>query len=112
MWIMVSGPYRSGAPTEAQRAANLKVMNDAAVAVFRKGHVPLIGVNMALPIIESAGSAAYDEIMMPVSLALAQRCDAVLRVGGPSKGADDEVEIIRAAGGRVFMSIDQVPEAR
>ena len=37
--------------------------------------------------------------------------DAVLRVGGPSKGADDEVEIIRAAGGRVFMSIDQVPPA-
>ena len=35
---------------------------------------------------------------MPVSLALADRCDACLRIGGPSKGADDEAERFRLAG--------------
>ena len=96
MWIMVSGPYRGGARTEADRQANLDAMNRAAYEVFAKGHVPVIGVNMALPIIQVRGPEAYDEIMMPVSLALADRCDACLRIGGASRGADDEVERFRS----------------
>jgi hypothetical protein len=28
---------------------------------------------------------------LPLSLALAERCDAILPVGGPSSGADEEV---------------------
>jgi len=83
---MVSGPYTSGAKSAANRRRNLAIMNKAAVAVLRKGHVPIIGVNLALPIIAAAGGAKfYDEIMMPLSLAAAERCDAVLRVGGPSR---------------------------
>lgn len=86
LWIMVSGPYTSGAKSAANRRRNLAIMNKAAVAVLRKGHVPIIGVNLALPIIAAAGGAKfYDEIMMPLSLAAAERCDAVLRVGGPSR---------------------------
>lgn len=111
MWIMVSGPYTAGAADAAQRAENLRAMNDAAVALFRAGHIPLIGVNMALPMIEAAGGdeAAYHAIMMPVSLALADRCDACLRVSGSSKGADDEMERFRAAGRPVYRSLDEVP---
>src|SRR5215207_8538995 len=92
--------YTAGGADAEARAANLRALNDAAVALRRAGHVPVIGVNMALPMIEAAGGtdAAYDEIMMPLSLALADRCDACLRVGGPSKGADDEVERFAATG--------------
>jgi hypothetical protein len=111
MWIMVSGPYTAGGADAARRGENLRKMNEAAVAVFLKGHVPLIGVNMALPMIEAAGQRAFDELMMPVSLALAERCDAVVRIGGPSSGADSEVERIRARGGRVFASIDEIEPA-
>ena len=111
-WIMVAGPYTSGAASLEDRADNLKRLNEAAVAVFRKGHVPLIGVNLALPMIESAGEGSFDEIMMPVSLAVADRCDAVLRVGGESAGADEEVERIRARGGIVYRSVSEVPESR
>jgi hypothetical protein len=68
-------------------------------------------VNLALPLIELAGDAAFDEIMMPVSLALAERCDAVLRVGGPSLGADLEVERVRARGGAVYASVAELPDA-
>jgi len=112
MWIMVSGPYTAAGADAARRGENLRRMNEAAVAVLRKGHVPVIGVNMALPMIEAAGAHAFDELMMPVSLALAERCDAVVRIGGPSHGADREVETIRARGGRVFTSIDEIEPAR
>ena len=110
LWIMIAGPYTSGAVSTEQRARNLRRMNEAAVAVFRKGHVPIIGVNLALPVIESAGADSYDEIMMPLSLAAAERCDAVLRVGGASDGADQEVELIRSKGGAVYRSTSQVSE--
>ncbi len=109
MWIMVSGPYRSGAKTAEQMQRNLDEMNLAAVEVLRRGHVPVIGVNMALPMITVTGPESFDEIMMPVSLALADRCDAVLRIGGPSKGADEEVEKFRAAGKPVYIAMSEIP---
>ena len=56
MWIMVGGPYGTGAKSAAERAANLARMNQAALAVWRKGHAPIIGVNLALPIIAAAGT--------------------------------------------------------
>lgn len=113
MWIMIGGPYGTGARHAADRAANLSRMNDAALAVFRKGHVPIIGVNLALPVIAAAGDAsdAETEIMMPLSLALAERCDAFLRIGGASIGADQEMARFIAAGKPVFRTIEEVPTA-
>ncbi len=116
MWIMIAGPYRAGggAKDPAIRSANLRVLNEAAVALHRAGHVPVIGVNMALPMIEAAGGgdAAYEELMAPLSLALVERCDACLRVGGPSKGADDEVRRFEAAGRPVYRALGEIPPAR
>jgi len=111
MWIMVAGPYRSGSVDPDVWAANLGVLNQAAVALFRAGHVPVIGVNMALPMVVAAGGAdaAYREIMTPLSVALVDRCDACLRIGGPSWGADEEVDRFRAAGRPVYRSLDDVP---
>ena len=109
-WIMIAGPYSSGGADAAQRAANLRAMNEAALRIFEKGHTPIIGVNMALPIIECVGEDRFDELMMPISLALATRCDAILRIGGPSIGADQEVERLRAAGKPVFFSVDDIAD--
>ena len=106
---MIAGPYSSGARTEDERAENLRAMNRVALEVHRRGHVPVIGVNLALPVIEVAGPGSFDELMMPLSLALADRCDAVLRIGGPSSGADQEVERIRARGGAVYRSVAELP---
>lgn len=111
MWIMITGPYSSGARTDEDRAANLRVMNQAAVRVFRRGHVPIIGVNLAVPVIEAAGDDAFDEMMMPISLAAAERCDAVLRIGEPSDGADREVAKFEARGLPVFRRIVDIPPA-
>ncbi len=76
--------------------------------------MPIVGVNMALPMIEAAGGsdAAYEELLAPVSLALVDRCDACLRVGGPSSGADDEVRRFEAAGRPVYRKLDEVPAVR
>ena len=109
LWVMIAGPYCSGAKTTEDRARNLKALNDVAIEVFEKGHVPIIGVNLALPIIEAAGQERYDEIMMPISLALAEKCDAILRIGGPSSGADEEVERVKARGGAVYYQVDDLP---
>lgn len=109
VWIMISGPYNTGAKTCADREANLLALNQAAYQVFRRGHVPIIGVNLALPLIQAAGPEMYDVIMMPLSLALADRCDAILRIAGLSRGADDEVERVRARGGYVYYSVEEIP---
>lgn len=110
MWIMIAGPYRSGSSDPAVWADNLRKLNAAAYAVFQKGHVPLIGVNLALPVIEAAGQESYSRIMQPLSLSLTDRCDAILRIDGASHGADEEVETFRTRGLPVFRSVDEVPD--
>lgn len=110
MWIMVAGPYSSGAADDERREANLVAMNRVAYALFLRGHIPIIGVNLALPIIQAAGPATFEAVMMPLSLAAAQRCDAILRVGGPSAGADREVAVFERAGKPVFRTLEEIPE--
>jgi hypothetical protein len=111
MWIMIAGPYRTGAQSELERERNLLELNRAAYEVFRRGHVPIVGVNCALPLIEAAGATTYDSIMMPLSLALADRCDAIVRLGGYCPGADQEVERVRSRGGVAYFSVADVPDA-
>ncbi|MDA9975275.1 hypothetical protein N9F34_00335 [Alphaproteobacteria bacterium] len=43
------------AKTEADRERNLEATNRAALAVFGKGRVRLIGINNTLPLIQIAG---------------------------------------------------------
>ena len=106
---MIAGPYRAGTSDPGQWHRNLLALNRAAYAVFSKGHVPVVGVNMALPVIEAAGEATYDAVMMPLSLLLTERCDAVLRIGGPSSGADEEVTAFERRGKSVFRTLDEIP---
>jgi len=111
MWIMVAHPYSAGGAGTAAREANLLAMNTAAYALFEIGHLPLIGVNLALPLIAAAGADRDQAVMMPLSLALAERCDAILRIGGPSSGADAEVEVFRARALPVYYALADVPPA-
>ncbi len=107
---MVSGPYRTGATTDKERKANLDKLNAAALDLFHLGHVPLVSVNMALPLLEAAPGASYEQIMLPLSRALAERCEAILRLEGESPHADLEVARVKASGGRVFRAVAEVPE--
>jgi hypothetical protein len=113
--VLVAGPYRSGTGDDpAKLAANVEVMNRAGLDVFRAGHTPLTGEAVALPLIALAGSertgdAVFDEIFHPVARRLLARCDALLRVGGPSAGADEMVSLARDRGKQVFTSVDELP---
>ncbi|MFD0576349.1 hypothetical protein [Dactylosporangium darangshiense] len=53
----------------------------------------------------------FDEIFHPISARLLERCDAVLRIGGASAGADEMVAQARAEGKAVFGSLAEVPAA-
>jgi hypothetical protein len=113
--VLVAGPYRSGTADDPERlAANVDVMNRAALEVFRGGHTPLTGEALALPLIALAGSrrpgdAVFDAIFHPIARRLLDRCDAVLRVGGPSAGADEMVQRARDAGKLVVTDPAQLP---
>lgn len=112
MWIWVCGPLATGSASAAERQLNLAALNAAALHLFQMGHVPLIGANMALPLSAAAGldETSY-EIRLPLSLALLERCDACLRIGGPSRGSDQEVARFVAAGKPVFHALAEVPAA-
>lgn len=112
--ILVAGPYRSNTGDDpAKIANNLHVMNVASLELFRLGHIPVTGEALALPLIAVAGSKqigdeVFSEIFHPIARRLIDRVDAVLRVGGPSPGADEMVTLASAAGKLVYMAIDEI----
>jgi hypothetical protein len=118
LMILVAGPYRSGTnddPTLIQR--NVDAMTDASLALFRAGHLPVLGEWFALPLIEHAGStrvgdAVFDEIFHPISRRLVAKCDGVLRIGGASAGADEMVALGREHGATIYHSMSEIPAAR
>jgi hypothetical protein len=55
--ILVAGPYRSGTNGDAEKiAANLQQLERHALAVYRAGHLPMIGEWVALPLSRVTGS--------------------------------------------------------
>jgi hypothetical protein len=112
--ILIAGPYRSGTGDDPDKmAANVRAMEAFALPLFRAGHVPVVGEWLALPLVALAGSrrvgdSAFDEIFHPIAERLLARCDAVLRVGGASQGADLMVRVAAERGLRVFHALREV----
>jgi len=117
MMILIAGPYRSGTNDDpAKMAQNLNTLEQVAWPIFQKGHVPMIGGWVALPIWKNAGGKSvgdhvYESTLHPTAHRLLQHCDAVLRLPGDSKGADNDVAIARARGIPVYFDIADVPVA-
>jgi hypothetical protein len=113
--ILVAGPYRSGTSDDPEKmAANVRAMEAYALPLFRAGHIPVVGEWLALPMVALAGSRRvgdepFNEIFHPIAERLLDRCDAILRVGGPSQGADVLVARARDRGLKVFERLSQVP---
>lgn len=115
MLILIAGPVRSG--TEGDPVlihANMRKLDEAALQVYHKGHTPVIGEWLALPLAAAAGSQAIgDEIseayLYPVAHRLIQHCDGILRMPGASHGADNDIRIGRELGLNIYTHIDEIP---
>lgn len=112
--ILVAGPYRSGTndnPKLIQK--NVDAMNEMALLLYNKGHLPVLGEWFALPLIETAGSnemgdAIWSELFHPVAIRLISKCDVIMRIGGASKGADEMVRIGKEKGKEIIYKIEEL----
>ncbi len=115
LMILIAGPYRSGTNDDPElMAQNLRKLKQASWPLFKAGHIPMIGEWVALPIWRTAGGehigdALYEEILHPTASRLLQHCDAVLRLEGASKGADNDVRLAQERGIPVYYKLEDVP---
>lgn len=115
--ILIAGPYASGTGGDpALMARNLARLEEAAWPIFQAGHIPMIGEWVALPVLSSAGATGPTdplaaEVMYPTAHRLLQHCDAVLRLPGESRGADQDVAIAEERGIPVYHSLEEIPRA-
>ncbi|MFD1952912.1 hypothetical protein ACFSL6_01645 [Paenibacillus thailandensis] len=116
--ILIAGPYRSGTgddPNLIRR--NIDFMNETALRVYEAGHLPVLGEWYALPLIEKAGSRKigdeiFNRIFHPSAVRLLKHCDAVLRIGGSSQGADEMVREALGMGKIVYRDLNEIPQVR
>jgi hypothetical protein len=85
--------------------SNIAAMEDAAQALFRAGHVPVLGEWIASPL--ATGEPTFEDVFTPVLERLVERCDALLRLPGASTDADAIAGVARARGLRVFYSLSE-----
>jgi hypothetical protein len=113
--ILIAGPYRSGTNDDPTKmAANLKHLESVSWSLFQLSYVPMIGEWVALPIWrvaggQTVGDALYEQILHPTAGRLLQLCDAVLRLEGASKGADNDVKLAQERGIPVYYNLNEVP---
>jgi hypothetical protein len=113
--ILVAGPYRSGTGGDpALVQANVDAMTTVSLELFVRGHLPVMGEWFALPLIEAAEAAGSfddpdDAIFHPIAERILARCDACLRIGGASEGADRMVRVAESHGKTVYRDIEQIP---
>lgn len=117
MLILIAGPYRSGTNNDPKLIKqNMDRLESMALPIFRKGHIPMIGEWVANPLIELAGSKEvgdeiFNEIQYPTAHRLLTKCDAILRIEGDSKGADQDVEIAKGLGLKIYYDLKDIPAA-
>lgn len=113
--ILIAGPYRSGTNDKPELIAlNVKAMTDTALEIYEMGHLPVLGEWFALPLIEAKGSKEigdkiFNDIFHPVAIKLIDHCDAILRIGGESKGADEMVSEGEKREKRIFLDKKDIP---
>jgi len=92
--VLIAGPYLSGTDGDPRKIArNRERLESFALPIYERGHLPMVGEWMALPIIHAAGGrscgdAVFRAYQYPVAHRLLECCDAVLRIPGESRGAD------------------------
>jgi len=113
--VLIAGPYLSGTDGDAQKIArNRERLESFALPIYERGHLPMVAEWVALPIIHAAGGrstgdAAFQTYQYPVAHRLLERCDAVLRIPGESRGADQDVARALQLGLPVYRALSELP---
>lgn len=102
MKIYIAGPYSHPDPV-----INTNNAIQAAEEVLKKGHVPYIP---HLTLLWHLVSPHVVEFWYEYDQVWLRYCNAVLRLPGPSKGADDEVAIAINLCLPIYRSIAEIPE--
>jgi hypothetical protein len=116
MLILIAGPYLSGTDGDPEKIATNRARLEAqALPIYERGHLPMVGEWLALPIIHAAGGrepgdAVFQAYQYPVAHRLIERCDAVLRLPGDSRGADMDVARARERGLPIYRDLTEIPE--
>ncbi len=92
-------------------------LEQAALAVYQRGHVPVIGEWLALPLAAAAGStqvgdAVSEAFLYPVAHRLIAQCQAVYRIEGASVGADNDVRLANEWGLTVYRHLEEIPSVQ
>lgn len=115
MLILIAGPYRSGTGNDPKLIKeNMDKLEAAALPIFKLGHIPMVSEWVAHPLLKLAGSKKpgdeiFTEIQYPVAHGILKKCDAVFRIEGDSKGADQDVSIAKKLGLLIYHSLDEIP---
>jgi hypothetical protein len=113
--VLIAGPYLSGTQGDPQKIArNRERLESYALPIYERGHLPMVGEWMALPIIHAAGGRSTDDAVFrtyqyPVAHRLLECCSAVLRIPGESRGADLDVARAMQLGLPVYRAIGELP---
>ncbi len=109
MIIGIAGPYSD--PDNEKKARNFAAINEVAAKVFELGHIPFIGLNMALPVVANLNREEVCHEIMDISMAVIDQCDALLVIG-ESPGANRERDLILSKGLPVYYTISEIPEVK
>lgn len=113
--VLIAGPYLSGTDGDPNKiASNRARLESFALPIYERGHLPMVGEWVALPIIHAAGGRTegddvFKAYQYPVAHRLLECCGAVLRIPGDSRGADLDVARARALGVPVYFNVDELP---
>lgn len=111
MHIYISGPYTQRAEGEPTPEENQQQAIRAAELMREGGHHCFLPHTLYPAWVDAFG-LSYEEVM-DECLAWVGKCDAVLRIGGRSPGADAEEQLAREMGMTVYrLSGAQLEEAQ
>jgi GDP-mannose pyrophosphatase NudK len=95
---------------------NVEVKKSYALAIFRAGHMPILGEWPALSLVALAGSRkigdeAFHGMFHSIAVRLLDKRDGVLRAGGASVGADEVARVGRSLGLKISNGLKEMPQA-
>ncbi len=99
--IYIAAPYSLG-----DVVANVRVACEIADTILGRGHIPFIP--HLFHFWHFVSPKPWEE-WMEIGKVNLERCDALLRVGGISIGADIEVEIAKERGIPIYYGINEIP---